>query len=204
MEKSDNFWLDNPGILIHPDRLIEFWPSSDMTEDEKLNAMSRFAIYYGVIAALYKKSLVPLYITIGILLLAVFLHQNEPMRENMAEVPTDLVLNADPDGPCRVPTKNNPFMNPDIAEFDTQQKYSSSCNPFDKTVKTQMEAQFEQGLFFNTGDLYGKGNSQRQFFTVPVTSVPNDQGTFAEWCYSKPSNCKNDPSVCTGSEVSGV
>ena len=37
-------------------------------------------------------------------------------------------------------------------------------------------------------DVFGKRNSQRQFYTMPNTEVPNSQDEFAKWLYGKPEN----------------
>jgi hypothetical protein len=40
-------------------------------------------------------------------------------------------------------------------------------------------------------DIYGKKQSQRQFITQPSTTIPNDQGSFANWLYKIPGKtCK--------------
>ena len=44
-------------------------------------------------------------------------------------------------------------------------------------------------------DLFGRYNSQRQFYTMPSTTVPNDQKSFAEWLYKTPETCKEN-SLC--------
>jgi hypothetical protein len=39
--------------------------------------------------------------------------------------------------------------------------------------------------------VYGKKQGQRQFITQPSTSIPNDQGSFANWLYKIPGKtCK--------------
>ena len=42
----------------------------------------------------------------------------------------------------------------------------------------------EKGLYQNSGDLlWNRTNSQRQFYTAPVGSVPSNQPEFAQWLY---------------------
>ena len=49
---------------------------------------------------------------------------------------------------------------------------------------------FNKDLYRDVKDIFGKNNSQRQFYTVPGNQVPNDQGAFAQWCYGMPRTYK--------------
>ena len=40
--------------------------------------------------------------------------------------------------------------------------------------------------------VFGKNNSQREFYTAPVTTIPNNQGDFADWCYKTGKTCKEN------------
>ena len=52
-------------------------------------------------------------------------------------------------------------------------------------------------MYRDVKDIFGKNNSQRQFYTVPGNQVPNDQGAFAQWCYGMPKTCKEgNPLAC--------
>ena len=91
------------------------------------------------------------------------------------------------------PSSDNPFMNvmPDsyiktpncIAQVeDDQISYNE--------VQTDVNDKFNEGLFRDVSDIYGRTNSQRQFYTMPNTSIPNDQEQFADWLYKTPPTCK--------------
>jgi hypothetical protein len=45
-------------------------------------------------------------------------------------------------------------------------------------------------------DLFNRNTSQRQFYTTPVTTIPNDQTGFARWLYKLPETCKENQSNC--------
>ena len=47
-------------------------------------------------------------------------------------------------------------------------------------------------LYKDVSDIFSKNNSQRQFYTTPVTTIPNDQGSFADWLYKTPPTCKEN------------
>ena len=39
-------------------------------------------------------------------------------------------------------------------------------------------------------DIFNKNITQRQFYTMPVTTIPNEQTKFANWLYATPPTCK--------------
>jgi hypothetical protein len=49
---------------------------------------------------------------------------------------------------------------------------------------------YNEGLYEDNFDIFGKEHNARQFYTMPVNSIVNDQGSFAEWCYKRPPTCK--------------
>jgi hypothetical protein len=96
---------------------------------------------------------------------------------------------------CRKPSKDNPFMNPDITEFNDGDP-PGACNLDDEDIKDDMRVNFNHDLFRDVDELWEKKNSQRQFYTMPNTSVPNNQTEFANWLYKIPQICKSDNSGC--------
>ena len=58
-------------------------------------------------------------------------------------------------------------------------------------VKQAMDDYFRVQWFSDPTDVFGKNQGQRQFITQPSTTVPNDQGSFADWLYRIPGKtCK--------------
>ena len=56
IEKRDDFWYNDPSILISTDRLDEFFPSKVMTFEEQLNAFVRLMSYLSIILTAYTKN----------------------------------------------------------------------------------------------------------------------------------------------------
>lgn len=96
---------------------------------------------------------------------------------------------------CRKPTKDNPFMNPPITDF-SKEFSPSACNADDEDIKEMIEDGFNADLYRDLDDLFDVKNSQRQFYTVPVTSIPNAQDEFANWLYKTPMTCKDSSEMC--------
>ena len=97
---------------------------------------------------------------------------------------------------CQKPTNQNPYMNINITDFNNENKKDKSCDINNEEVKNDVIEKFNQNLYRNVSDLYGKNNSERQFYTLPVTTVPNDQKGFAEWLYKTDDNCKYNGVNC--------
>ena len=55
---------------------------------------------------------------------------------------------------------------------------------------------FNNNLFREVDAVWERENSQRQFYTVPNTSIPNQRNEFAEWLYKSRATCKEDNNNC--------
>ncbi len=99
----------------------------------------------------------------------------------------------------REPTVNNPMMN--VSPLDYGMKpFFSDYNRYETgayTDKNKLEVRelvhknFDNGLFQDADSmLWNRLNSQRQFFSAPVGSVPSDQSEFGNWLYGNKYVCK--------------
>lgn len=96
---------------------------------------------------------------------------------------------------CRKSTKDNPFMNPPVTDFNNGDK-PEACNANDEDIKENIEYNFNADLYRDIEDLFNVKNSQRQFYTIPNTSIPNNQVEFANWLYKTEDTCKEDQLQC--------
>lgn len=87
---------------------------------------------------------------------------------------------------CRKPTYDNPLMNPSVLEFQAGLDPPAACNANDDEIKDNIKVDFNHKLFRNVDDLWERENSQRQFYTMPNTAIPNNQTEVAKWLYSSP------------------
>lgn len=86
------------------------------------------------------------------------------------------------------PDTENPFMNP--LPFDSRTRPPAS-NTLNNSIKaTEVEVAFDYGNYRDVNDIFNKNNGKRQFFTMPSTTYPNNQGAFANWLYKTPPTCK--------------
>jgi len=95
----------------------------------------------------------------------------------------------------RKPTKDNPFMNPAVTEFG-KELIPTAANGDDEDIAEDMERHFNADLYRDMTDLFDIKNSQRVWYTLPVTSIPNDQEEFANWLYKTDDICKINQGAC--------
>ncbi len=190
------FWFENFSILYDKKFLFDIIPKKEYDLNRKLNALLRFTIYYSLIVYLLdtKKK----YVLTFILGMAIFTYliQLKYKESYMDKVNNSLMNNSenvnieDLKSECRIPTKDNPFMNPLLTDYGTDKSKKACISYNNKGIQREIENNFEEDLYKDVNDIFGKENSQRQFFSVPGNSVPNDRDTFIKWCYQTPPTCK--------------
>jgi hypothetical protein len=204
---ADPFWADFPQILIKTDRLSEFFPSKKLSRTENLNAITRLGIYISALLILYHSHGKYAFVGIFTALVIYFAHKNNldipllpksPPPSSVA--PVESLQNTQ----CTSPTLDNPFMNATMKDYLNADPKTGAivdrppaCNTNDPEIKKQMDKHFNNNLFKDVTDVFGKMNSQRQFFTMPWTTIPNDpQGEFAKWLYASKTTCKENADYC--------
>lgn len=199
MRNNDLFWLNKPNILIDPKRLNEFFPHPNMTEIEQLNAITRFTIYLGILLALIKLNFNYLYIPIVGFIVTFCIYNNKPKLKNKENQDKyELYKNKSKRNKNVLyvkPTYDNPFMNPSISDINNnpnREAYSKKSFIDNIEIKKEIEDKFNYNLYQDAGDVFNKSNSQRQFYTTPVTTIPNKQDDFANWLYKTPDTCKEN------------
>ena len=190
------FWAEKISILYDRNYLFDVIPKKEYDLNRKLNALLRFTIYYSVIVYLMDRS--KQYVLTYILGMGLFTYLiYYKYRESYMNVVTNNIMNDTHEtdinelsSECRIPSKDNPFMNPLLTDYGTN-KSKPACDSYNnKGVQRIIEDNFDEDLYRDVNDIFKNGNSQRQFFSVPGNSVPNDRDTFMKWCYQTPPTCK--------------
>lgn len=187
--KSDAFFVSDPTILISKDRLIEFVPTKSMSVEEKLNAVARLSLYSGVLLMLIYKDFNMIYITLITLTLMYLIHEYYPgLVQTGGNVPEEL---AHMEGKLQLPSASNPFMNVMLSDYIQNPDKKPAADVDNPHVRKEIERHFNQGLNRDIDDIWQKENSQRQYYTMPSTTIPNDRSSFMNWCFSTPYSCKD-------------
>jgi hypothetical protein len=205
-----SFWYDDPGVLLRMNSVFEIFPSRKYHMTRKLNALVRLSVYYALIMYVYKKE--RKYLVIPLIACGVtwFVHSKQSdsvkqqvYKQSVNDQLKDLVKLNDLQMECQIPTKDNPFMNPTLADYGSDKPTVPKACPSYNNVGAQrrVEDLFNEDLYRDVTDVFGKGNSQRQYYTVPGSQVPNDQGGFAQWLYGTPPTCKEGNRVACLSQT---
>ena len=89
------------------------------------------------------------------------------------------------------PTGKNPFMNVLVDEIKYNPTRGEAASVFDPDVSVTLDGFFQTQFVNDPTDVFGKTQSQRQFYTMPSTTVPNDQESYQNWLYKIPGKtCK--------------
>lgn len=97
----------------------------------------------------------------------------------------------DSPSPFTYPTAKNPFMNVLIDEIKYNPTRPAAAPINDPQVEGSLDDVFRVQFTSDPTDVFGKTQSQREFVAMPYTTVPNDQGSFADWLYKIPGKtCK--------------
>ena len=198
---SDPFWYNDYNILFKQDKLTEFFPDYRMTLIEKLNAIVRLSIYLGIILYIVSKRYQYLYIPIIIMGITGFIYYNQKDKIEMFFNSYNSDLNEINKGILETPpstksTVNNPFMNINLIT-DPKNRSPAQKSWDNDNVKEKIEDNFNHNLYKDVSDLFGKSNSQRQYYTMPSTTIPNNQTEFAKWCYNTGPTCKENSIYCS-------
>ena len=210
-------WTSNVPILYEKKYLFEIIPNKHFDFNRKLNSLLRLSIYYSLIVFMMDKSKSNVFyipFVVGIITYVLSNKFNETMvaktktelmnmNMNMNDGDNELIQKLENE--CKIPNIDNPFMNPEIYDYNTGNMEDPSCYSYNnKGVQMEIDKKFNSKLYRGVDDIFGKNNSQRQFYTVPGNSIPNDQDSFAKWLYKTPPTCKEGNGVQCAANQYGV
>ena len=181
---SEPFWSNSIKILYSNDKLKYFFPKKNMTLEEKLNSIVRLSFYISIIMILYSKKHHFIYVWGITLILTYLIYKNRHNTYNdyFLDFNNNLIHK------YVEPTKDNPFMNILLTDYTTNPNRESISKK--KNVNKKIKDKFNINLYKNFSDVFEKENSQRQFYTTPITTIPNKQNEFANWLYKTDKTCK--------------
>ena len=81
---KDKFWFNNYQIIFNKDRLIEFVPTKDMSNSEKLNSLVRLSLYISILFAILKNNYLYFFIFIFMLCITylIYVFNEETVHNN--------------------------------------------------------------------------------------------------------------------------
>ena len=187
---DNNIWFTDFNLLFNKDNLINIIPTKEMSSGEKINSITRFALYFSLLLYLCTGNYLYFYIIIVTLVVTyvIYIFNNkESFNENGNNISKNCVKR-DKIENCKTPTDNNPLMNPLLG--DDPQKNKEACDIKENKVLEKVDKTFCDRLYQNTSNIFSNRFNQHAFYTVPNTKVPGDQTKFAKWLYNTPVSCE--------------
>ena len=200
---SIEFWLRDPNVLIRAP--FDFFPMPYMTIEQKLNALTRGLLVVTALAFLYSHNSRLLIICV-IMLVAIFLYywaykrQEGFLQANKEAV--DRFNKLDKTQVFQAGTPVNPLSNVLVSDWNDNptRKPAPPCEKNADAILTQAKRMVVQSnpgqpdiaekLFADLANELEFEQSMRPFYSTASSTIPNDQGAFAEFCYGSMVSCK--------------
>jgi hypothetical protein len=149
------FWLNEPTILFDKKQITEIWPNPNMSNMEKLNAISRFVIIASLLGYLITLNIGIIFvgiITLAVIAILYHVQSNKAKADETAkELPpkikesfTNSILYNEVKDDYTNPKENNPMMNVLLPEI--------SYNPTRNEAAPAFNVEVEKNINNNTKD----------------------------------------------------
>lgn len=189
----EHIWFKDIRGFMTENNFLTFFPASDMSFSEQLNAIMRFAIYLSIVVYIIKHDTKIFFAPILMGILTYMMYTVDVKNKyNDKQVMETMGMRHDPIRReyCQKPTRDNPFMNVLISDIKDNPNRPRACR-LDGKTKKEAKKYFDVNLYRDVDDVFQKKASDRQYYTMPSTTIPNNAGDFAKWLYGTPGKtCK--------------
>jgi len=179
-----DYWFNNISILFQ--NTNEFFPKKEFNRIHKVNSIARLSIYYGLLICLLRLDTKYLSLSFCLLLLSYYLGYVDTFEST--------VNNQNNKKKCTEPTESNPFMNFILGDQMINPNKPAACH-VDSVRKDQIK-KYRLSAYPDPKDLFGKVVTDRNFYTMPSTTIVNDQESFAKFVYGDFGKCKSEGKDC--------
>jgi hypothetical protein len=207
------FWTKDPTILLKRGHINQLFPTSTMTTEEKLNAITRLVIILtilGYIVSQTTRIVITGLVTLGVVIFLyhvkknnVKVHENKNInRENFSNMQKNC-YNVMKEMNNTAPSQKNPLMNVLLTEIHDNPSRNQAFPAYNQTIQKDIDSKtiemvtnkfddknVDERLFKDLGDNFDFDQSMRTFYATPNTKIPNDQTAFADFCYGDMISCK--------------
>ena len=210
------FWINSPTSLLNNEQITELWPTTNMSFEQKLNALTRLIALITLIGYIFSGSIRILtagVLTIGMIVVLFYTRKpkvtNDIVNEGFRGIdkPTDTLTTIVRDN-FKEGNKKNPFSNVLLTEITDDPDRKSAPPAFNPKIDEDITKNIKKSVQFmnpdikNTnkqlyGDLWQKfelDQSNRAFFSTANTRVTNDQGAFSKFLYGNMPSAKGSTS----------
>ena len=182
---TKKLWINNPLILLS--NYSKFLPNENNAIDNS-NNLARLAIYLYIFINITSINNKNLSLPIIILIISYFIVPLENFIQKQKQLKKTKL--------CTKPTKNNPFMNFTIGDLIKNPIRKPACK-LTKKIRNKITKKFLYNKnSYDVTDFFNRKSIERQFYTMPVTTITNEQKNFAIKLYGSMGNCKSNGKNC--------
>jgi hypothetical protein len=169
-------WYKDPLGAFGPAVLHRFFPTRQMSLPQQLNAVVRLVAYWCLAVTLVQRDLRHMLPLLAVAVATVAIH--EAYARNQGTVSEKFLGRLA--RPCQRPTDDNPHMNVMWGDYTGAPDRSPACDVTDPAVQAAVQTHTAR---LPQDDPFTDGRTDRQFYTMPSTTIPNDQDGYAAFLY---------------------
>jgi hypothetical protein len=180
-------WFKQPIDFFRFSKLFEIYPSEDLDLDERLNAYVRLSLYAAILHyAIFQD--VKIFSVVVIVMILTYVYyvsvkenymQYNTLKDRRGKTKEHFNGNVS----CQYPKDSNPFMNVLINEYVENPERKEACDVDNVRVKDMINDKYYSDTYRDIGDVFDRKSSFRNFYTMPNTTIPNNQEDYAQWLY---------------------
>jgi hypothetical protein len=170
----------DPKDVFKTSDLLIFWPTATQTADKRVSATTRFILY--AICVVYLVNRDSRIFALGGIALAILYYmwttnmiKDGKLRPSIGDARHSTIFRPD----VTLPTTENSMGNVLLSDYvDNPDRPAAAWYP---SVRTQVQEAWSQIHPFER-----QRDAERNFYTMPASTIPNDQTGFAQAAYGKP------------------
>jgi hypothetical protein len=181
------FWLNEPTILFNKKYITEIWPNSNMSNMEKLNAISRFVILASLLGYLITLNIGMIFvcvITLAVIAVLYHVQSNKAKEDEIAkEKPSKIkesfinsVLYNEVKDDYTNPKQNNPMMNVLLPEISYNPTRNEAAPAFNAEVEKKINNNTKEYVVDTT--FSDESSKQKEYIKRKLFSDLGDSYTF--------------------------
>jgi Family of unknown function (DUF5762) len=200
------FWGEDPNILLDPRFATEFFPVESMDYNQKLNAVTRVVLVMTAVSFLITQNARLLAVSVITLVSVFVLHKFKSDADARKRGRRAEGFGARKDSTVKFqePTTTNPFSNVLPGDYAAAADKLPAAPLDDPKIADQVlsktqtminkanvgQPDISAKLFRDLGEQLTLEQSMRPFYSMPSTTIPNDQKAFLDFCYGDMASCK--------------
>jgi hypothetical protein len=170
----------DPKDVFKSSDLLKFWPTATQSADERVSATTRFILYAACVVYIINRD--ARIFALGALALAILYYmwntnmiKDGKLRTTIGDARLASVFRPD----VTLPTVENSMGNVLLSDYvDNPDRPAAAWYP---SMRAQVQSVWSQIHPFER-----QRDAERNFYTMPSSTIPNDQTGFAQAAYGKP------------------